>query len=253
MERNYNPQEQYPQGYQPYQVESPQEGTIPEELLKAYTDIDNMRMPIINIRRTSNLAMAPVNFFAIAAGIFMLSTPMMGWVSFRSPVLGVALIFAGACNYILGILDWYQGKTFLCINDFIFAFFHLAIYKSCSLVQYEIGKPWVDRNETENRAMTYSVGVFLALSLFYFIILIICIYRNGIMYIVNYGLLIFATIFGMVWQFNRKAAQSDKNWAEKTTGYFMFFASLTFFYTGVAKLINEVWQKELIPLVEPSI
>ena len=86
----------------------------------AMREIDNIRFPIINIRRTSNLAVAPANTFGMAMGLFMLSLPLTGWCDFRSPTLAIALVFGGLCEYIIGIYDWYQGKTVLCFIDFIF-------------------------------------------------------------------------------------------------------------------------------------
>ena len=56
----------------------------------AMREIDNIRFPIINVRRTSNLAVAPVNNFAMAMGLFMLSLPLMKWCDFRSPSLATA-------------------------------------------------------------------------------------------------------------------------------------------------------------------
>ena len=66
-------------------------------------EIDKISFPIINIRRTSNLAVAPVNTFALAMGLFMLSLPLMGWCELRSPTLATALVFGGLCEYIIGM------------------------------------------------------------------------------------------------------------------------------------------------------
>lgn len=242
-------QKDYPGGYVlgDYQNDTP----YARELEKAYNEIDQMRMPLINIRRTSNLAVTPLNFFAMGAGIFMFACPMMRWCDLKSPTLSMALAFGGVCNYILGILDWYQGRTLLSFNDFFFAFIHLAFYKSFSLTIYGITSPWYDDGSKHYNAN--SVGTFFALALFSFIILIICSLKKGIIYIINYVLLALGTIFIMVWQYNTKAALSKKHWAQKTGGYFLFFSSLCCFFIGLGKLLNEAFQNDILPVVEPSI
>ena len=45
--------------------------------MKEQNDINSIRFPLINIRRTSNLAVAPINTFGLAIGLFMLAAPLM--------------------------------------------------------------------------------------------------------------------------------------------------------------------------------
>ena len=96
--------------------------------MKEQNDINSIRFPLINIRRTSNLAVAPVNTFGLAIGLFMLAAPLMEWCEFKSPTLGVIFDCGGVCQYIIGIYDWYQNKTILCFIDFIFSFLHFLLY-----------------------------------------------------------------------------------------------------------------------------
>ena len=96
--------------------------------MKELNDINSIRFPLINIRRTSNLAVAPINTFGLAIGLFMLAAPLMEWCEFKSPTLGVIFACGGVCQYIIGIYDWYQNKTILCFIDFIFSFLHFLLY-----------------------------------------------------------------------------------------------------------------------------
>lgn len=218
-----------------------------ENLKAAFRAIDGIRLPIINVRRTSNLAASPVNFLGMAMGLFMFSCPMMKWCAFTSPTLATAQMFGGICQYILGIYDWYQGKTVLFFTDFLFGLTHLSIYYSIELVKYGIKTPF----NSDNYYHSYMVGTFFALLLATMLILLIVVIKKGIIFIISFLLLIIAIIFMMVWQYNEKAA--EHGWAEKTSGYFLFFTSLCLWLTGLLKMANEILENSKIPLVVPSI
>ena len=90
-------------------------------------DINNIKFPLINIRRTSNLAVAPINTFCLAIAIFMFAAPLMKWCEFRSTTMAVSFACGGVCLYIIGIYNWYQNKTVDCFFDFMFSFLNLLI------------------------------------------------------------------------------------------------------------------------------
>ena len=211
-----------------------------DEMEYAFNEIKEMRFPVVNIRRTANLAAAPINIFGMAMGLFMLSCPMMSWCTYDSATLATAQIFGGLCEYIIGIYDWYQGKSVLCFSDFLFGFLHLTIYYSVGLAKYEITRSTVNDG-------TYLQGTFFVLFLVALLGLFLATLYKGIMYKVNYGLLILATVFVIVWQYR------DVVWARKTAGYFIFFSSLALWFTGLARLLNDVFQRELVSIVNPQI
>ena len=213
----------------------------------AFREIDSLRFPIINVRRTSNLAVAPVNTFGMAMGLFMLSLPLTGWCDFRSPTLATALMFGGWCEYIIGIYDWYQGKTVLCFIDFIFGLLHLLIYYSFRLCEYEI-------TPVSERFESYLYGTFFTLYLVVLLALIVACKGKGIFHIVNLGLLVFADIFIMIWQFRYKRDKEDRiKGLKQTAGYILFFSSITIWFTGVGRLINDIFQKDIIPMIKPDL
>ena len=214
----------------------------------AFREIDSMRFPIINIRRTSNLAVAPVNTFGMAMGLFMLSLPLTKWCDFRSPTLATALMFGGLCEYIIGIYDWYQGKTLLCFIDFIFGLLHLLIYYSFRLCEYAI-------TPVSEEFESYLIGTFFTLYLVVLLGLVVACKGKGIIHLINLVLLILADIFIMVWQYRYKKPnfQNHKVRVQKAAGYFLFFASLSIWFTGVGKLVNDIFQKDVIPLFKPDL
>ena len=219
-----------------------------EKTENAMREIDNIRFPIINIRRTSNLAVAPVNTFALAMGLFMLSLPLTGWCEFRSPTLATALVFGGLCQYIIGIYDWYQGKTVLCFIDFIFGLLHLLIYYSFRLCEYELTR-------VSEKFESYLIGTFFTLYLVILLGLILACKDKGIIHLVNLGLLIVTDVLVMTWQYCHKeySGWDRLKRIKKAAGYFLFISSLSIWFTGVGKLINDIFQKELIPTIQPDL
>ena len=218
-----------------------------EKTENAMREIDNIRFPIINIRRTSNLAVAPVNTFALAMGLFMLSLPLTGWCDFRSPTLATALVFGGLCEYIIGIYDWYQGKTVLCFIDFIFGLLHLLIYYSLRLCEYELTRVSADFRSN-------LIGTFFVLYLVILLGLVLACKDKGIIHLVNLGLLIVTDVLVITWQyhnFGEKVKVFGR--VKKASGYFLFFSSLSIWFTGVGKLINDIFQKEIIPTIQPDL
>ena len=212
----------------------------------AFREIDSIRFPIINVRRTSNLAVAPVNTFGMAMGLFMLSLPLTEWCDFRSPTLATALMFGGLCEYIIGIYDWYQGKTVLCFIDFIFGLLHLLIYYSFRLCEYEITPDEGDFKSSLN-------GTFFTLYIVALLALIIACKGKGILHLVNLGLLILTDIFIMVWQFLRRDKKEAVQKIKQTAGYLLFLSSLSIWFTGVGKLINDIFQRDVIPMIKPDL
>ena len=217
-----------------------------EKTENAMREIDNIRFPIINIRRTSNLAVAPVNTFALAMGLFMLSLPLTGWCEFRSPTLATALVFGGLCQYIIGIYDWYQGKTLLCFIDFIFGLLHLLIYYSLRLCEYELTRVNADFKSN-------LIGTFFVLYLVILLGLVLACKDKGIIHLVNLGLLIVTDVLVITWQYHKFTSDDVYGNVKKASGYFLFFSSLSIWFTGVGKLINDIFQKEIIPTIQPDL
>lgn len=210
-------------------------------------EIEKITFPIINIRRTSNLAVAPVNTFAMAMGLFMLSLPLMGWCELRSPTLATALVFGGLCEYVIGIYDWYQGKTLLCFIDFIFGLLHLVFYYSFRLCEYEITR-------VSEKFKSSMIGTFFVLYLVILLALVLACKSKGLIHLLNLGLLIVADVLVIAWEYKEwTPGNKVEIRMRKASGYFMFFSSITIWLTGVGKFINEIFQSDLIPMIKPDL
>ena len=174
-----------------------------------------------------------MNFFALAMGLFMVSAPMMGWIDYESPTLGTAYMFGGFCQYLIGFYDFYSGRTLISFMDFIFALLHFTFYYTADLGKYDIAIPY--------EYITYMQGVFYCLWLALLVVLVLGFKNQGIMHRIYVFLLALGCIFLIVWEF------SGKTWSRKTAGYIIFVASILIWYTGLARLIFNVYHVDCLP------
>ena len=215
-------------------------------------EINNIRIPMINIRKTSNLAVAPINTFCLVIGLFMFAAPLMDWCDLKSPTVGVAFSCGAICQYIMGIYDWYQEKTILCFIDFMFSFLHALLYYFVTNGQ-----------EDFTNFQDYMIGTFFVLYLVALAVLAFACKNKGLIHLVYLALLILADVFIITWQYRfEKDGEKIIKRLKNTAGYFLFFACLALWYSGVGRFINEIFgstdvntgmKKELIPFVSPDL
>ena len=200
-------------------------------------ELDKLRLPMINYHQNVNFGLSVVNFFGLAMGLFMMAAPMMGWIDYQSPSLGTALMYGGICQYLIGFYDWYQGSSMLSFVDFIFGILHLVFFYTADLGKYSI---WVP-----NQYYTYMQGVFYCLWFVILLFIIISTKDRGCIHTIYMFLLALATVFLVVWEF------SKRTWSRKVAGYIIFVASILIWYTGVGRLIGNVYRNNCVPLVSP--
>ena len=131
---------------------------------------------------------------------------------------------------------------------------HLLIYYSFRLCEYDI-------TPVNERFQSYLYGTFFTLYLVALLTLVIACKAKGYIHLINLFLLILADIMVIVWQFrhkedfNKEKGEDKKQLinVKKAAGYFLFFASLSLWFTGVGTLINDIFQKDVIPLIKPDI
>ena len=209
--------------------------------------INNLKFPMVNIRRTSNLAVAPINTFSLAIMLFMFAAPLMHWCSLKSPTFGVSLACGGVCLYIMGIYNWYQNKNILCFIDFMFSFLNLLICYFVRTVE--------DKSEEKLVAIfeNYMIATFFVLILVALAALAVASKKKGLIHLVYLGLLILSDVFIIVWIYRFEKGDKHLKRLRKVAGYFMFIASLALWYTGVGRFINEIFHTNMIPLVEQDL
>lgn len=203
------------------------------------TILDSLKFPIINYRRISYFGPSVVNFWALAMGLFMMAAPMMGWIHYESPSLSVAYWFAGLCQYIIGFYDWYMGRTMLAFVDFIYGLLHLVFYFTADLGKYQIYVPYFYH--------TYMQGIFYCIWFVVTLCVILSFKERGLIYIFYMFLLALACVFIIVWEF------SKRTWARKIAGYILLVAAVCIWFTGLARLLSELYHQENFPLVYPRL
>ena len=201
-------------------------------------ELDSLRFPIFNYRRYPNFAVTSANIWGMSLGLFMIAAPMMGWIDYNSPTLGTALCFGGICEYLIGFYNWHEGRALQSFMDFVFGLLHLTIYFTNELGKYSIPVPYTYH--------TYMQGTFYCIFLSMLLILFGAICKRGAMYIANVFFLFLACLFALLWHF------SYKTWCRKASGYFLFFASITLFLTGLYHLLNGVCKKTIVKSVLPE-
>ena len=201
------------------------------------SQLNNLRLPMINYHQRVNFGYSIVNFFGLAMGLYMMSAPMMGWIDYESPTLGTALMFGGICEYLIGFYDWYQGRTMLSFFDFIYGILHLVYYYTADLGKYSI---WVP-----NQYYTYMQGVFYCLWFAILLFVIISVRNRGCIHLLYLFLLALATVFIIIWEF------SKRTWCRKTAGYMIFIASILIWYTGLGRMFGNIYHNDCTPLVTP--
>ena len=201
-------------------------------------ELDSLKFPVFHYKRNPNFAVTPANIFAMAFGLFMIAAPMMSWIDYNSPTLGSALAFGGICEYLIGFYNWYEGRAIQSFVDFVFGLLHLTIFYTSELGKYSIPIPYTYH--------TYMQGTFYVLWLIMLLVLFICMFKRGWMYIINAFLLLLGCLFAMIWHY------SKKTWCRKTSGYFIFFASLTLWITGICHLLNGVLRRNVASCVTPE-
>ena len=193
-------------------------------------------LPMINIRKLSTLSDSVINYFVISISLFIYSAYNLGWFDLKSSdkfVIGY-YIFAGISLYIIGILNWYEGKELLFLFDFIFSFYFIILFF----------KKKITIDEVENLKLE---GLFYILFFTFILIIGISAKEKGIIFIINYGVL----FFGFVFLFADKFFNNNKG--VKFVYCYSFIVSAGLLWAiGVLKLINNGLVNKSIKILDPS-
>ena len=192
-------------------------------------------LPFINIRKISTLSDSVMNYFAISISLFIYSAYNLGWFDLKNSdkfVIGY-YIFAGLSLYIIGILNWYEGKELLFLFDFIFAFYFIILYlkKKLAIV------------EEENLKLE---GLFYILFFAFLLIIGISSKEKGIIFTINYGVLFFGFVFLFADKF------FDNNIVRYIYCYSFIVSAGLLWAIGVLKLINNGLFNKSIIILDPS-
>ena len=235
--------------------------------------IKKEQIPKMNIKKLSNLSDSIINYFVISICLILHSAFNLNWFNLKenSKFCFTYFIFAAVILYIIGIMNWYEGKELLFLFDFIFSFYFLTLYfnenyKTFFTPDFDDGS---DKNDGKNSTnmtkanINFSSANFSNISdsiftdekneenlldnnnnklraIFYififcfFLVLLISSYRKGKIFMINYFILFVGFVFLFLDNFFE-----DKYDCIKKTHYYIFIISGGLMWIiGILKLIN---------------
>ena len=199
-------------------------------------EYNKQELPFINVRKIPTLSDSVINYFVISISLFMYSAYNLEWFDLNKSdkfVIGY-YIFAGITLYIIGILNWYEGKELLFLFDFIFSFYFIILFF----------KKQITIAEVENLKLE---GLFYILFFAFILIIGISSKEKGIIFTINYGVV----FFGYVFLFADKFFNNNK--IIKYIHCYAFIVSAGLLWAiGVLKLINNGLLNKSIIILDPS-
>ena len=156
--------------------------------------------PLINIRQLSSLSESVVNYFAIGICLFIYGCHGLEWFNIdeeknKQFYLGYFVI-SGVILYIIGVINWYEGKELIFLLDFILSFLFIAIFlKNQSHFYDDITNISTGDDKLE--------GIFYILLFSFLLIIGVSSKDKGIAFIIDYAALFVTYIFLFAYKFFR--------------------------------------------------
>lgn len=195
-------------------------------------------LPLINIRKISNLSDSIINYFIISISLFIYSSYNLDWFELKNSEKFVITyyLFAGITLYIIGVLNWYEGKELLFLFNFVFAFFFMILYlRDDNFIKIQR----IDNNKLE--------GLFYIIFFTFILIIGISAKEKGIVFVINYMVLFIGFVFLFVDTYFKR-----KKWIKYVYCYSFIVSAAFLWITGILKLINNSLINKSIQIVEPS-
>ena len=193
--------------------------------------------PYIVYRKYPFFSTSIINYLSIGICLFVYGITNLEW--FNSNInshfyIGYYL-FSGIILYIIGIINWYEGKELIFLIDFIYSFYFICLFllenKTFTITQ----------NDNEQLHGTFYV---------IFSCLIICIsisnIHKGKVYLINYAIL----FFGYLFLFFHKYI--DISWAIKVYSIIFIVSGALFWIIGLLKMIDNNLEDSSISILQPT-
>ena len=195
-------------------------------------------LPEVKIQLSIIYSTSIYSYFLISFGLFILSCNC-AWSEYGSTTLPSSFLFIGIFEYILGIYDFYQGNNLLFIQNIIFGIRYINFF----LNYFEINGLKRTKILFSNMQGVIDFIMFAFVSIFS-----LKIKGRGILYFIDYFLLLISTAF-----FILSGYAGDYNIIIKISGYILFITSISFWITGIFLVINDISQTKYFKFVEPRI
>lgn len=210
---------------------------LKEKTNENYCDayLEKINSQIFHVRCKNQLSDSIINFFTMAVGFFMfgcINAEIIFSQDIKYYIYG-NLIIAGIAQSLLGIYDWYKGKSLSILVNFSFGFLFISLFFKYYLVEKEA----INRDDIYEGAL-YIIWCLLT------IIIIIAVKNKGILYSLDY----LSVAVGFVFLIIDKYAH--QNWIKKTYGYTFIVAGALFWITGLLRFMNNTLFQNSFGLVK---
>ena len=190
--------------------------------------------PKMNVKKISNLSESIVNYFVIAVCFFLNSASNLKWFDFENQksFIYAYFIFAAVILYIIGVMNWYEGKDLLFLFNFILCFYFIVEFLNYhSIIPLDdISDDIINKSSNNDKLQAMFYIVIFCL----FFVLGLSSYKKGIVFIVNYFILFVAFTF----LFFDYYYQHKYSWIKKAHSYSFLISGCFMWIIGIIKFIN---------------
>ena len=204
----------------------------PKDLTYILNKIQNS---ISHVKIKNQLSDSIINFFTLAIGFFMygcIHTEIIFSNETKYLIYGT-IIISGITQIILGIYEWYKGKSLYILINFSFGLLFVSWFLKYNLIE---------NNEIEKNKR-YE-GAFYIIWFLLSIFIIIAGKNKGIIYLINYAVVALGFVFLFIDKY------IDKNWLKQTYGCIFIVSGGLFWITGLIRLINSSFLSNRFGLVK---
>ena len=197
---------------------------------------ESLMNQIFNIRQRNQLSDSILNYFTMSIGFFFYGC-LYADIIYNQETLSLFyefIIIAGIIQIVLGIYDWYKGKSLTLLTNILLGLLFISWY-----YKYQrILKKEPTYKDKQYEGIIYILLFALAL------VLIISVKNKGIMYSINYLVLAVSFAFVIVDKY------AHKDWSKKTFGYCFIVLGGLFWITGLLRFINAQFLNRTFSLVK---
>ena len=191
--------------------------------------VTKKKYPLVNIRQISSLSESAINYFVIGFCLFIYGCHGLGWFNIdeeknKQFYLGYFLL-SGGVLYIIGVINWYEGKELIFLLDFILSFLFIAIFLKNQNHFYD----YITNISNGDDKLE---GIFYILLFTFLLIIGISSKDKGIAYIIDYAALFISYVFLFVYKFFKY------NIIGKIDNYMFIVTGALFWITGIFKILN---------------
>ena len=202
----------------------------------------------MDVRKISTLSDSIINYFSIGVCFFLNSAYNLGWFKIKDGNNSVSIftyfLIAAGVLYIIGIMNWYEGKEILFLFDFVLCFYFHKKKKKNGLYGNILDN--LNQNIIDISSDNYEIQeIFYILLFCLFFVMGFSAFKKGLIYIINY----FILFIGFLFLFLDCYFDREKDWIKKTHSYIFIVSGALMWIIGILKIINQGFLLNDIPLL----